>query len=57
MRQILCAAALLIALWPPPAAAQEGRPPGTAVRFTLDPVMTKGPVTAPVTIVEFSDYQ
>jgi protein-disulfide isomerase len=25
--------------------------------LTIDPAMTKGPVTAPVTIVEFSDYQ
>jgi hypothetical protein len=25
--------------------------------FTIDPAMTKGPATAPVTIVEFSDYQ
>jgi hypothetical protein len=25
--------------------------------FSIDPAMTKGPATAPVTIVEFSDYQ
>jgi protein-disulfide isomerase len=25
--------------------------------LTIDPAMTKGPATAPVTIVEFSDYQ
>jgi protein-disulfide isomerase len=25
--------------------------------FTIDPAMTRGPATAPVTIVEFSDYQ
>jgi hypothetical protein len=25
--------------------------------FTLDPIMTKGAPAAPVTIVEFSDYQ
>ncbi|MBI3625859.1 MAG: hypothetical protein HY215_06905 [Candidatus Rokubacteria bacterium] len=28
-----------------------------AVKLTLDPAMTKGPATARVTIVEFSDYQ
>ena len=28
-----------------------------APAFTLDPVMTKGAPAAPVTIVEFSDYQ
>jgi len=29
----------------------------TEVRLTLDPVMAKGSPTAPVIIVEFSDYQ
>lgn len=29
----------------------------TAVRVTIEPAMTKGPATAPVTIIEFSDYQ
>ena len=29
----------------------------TAAPFAIDPAMTKGPATAPVTIVEFSDYQ
>ena len=28
-----------------------------AFRLTFDPAMVKGPVSAPVTIVEFSDYQ
>ena len=34
--------------------AQEGTGSG---KFTINPVMSKGPATAPVTIVEFSDYQ
>ncbi len=38
----------------PGAFAQEGA--GTA-KFTVNPVMSKGPATAAVTIVEFSDYQ
>ena len=29
----------------------------TEVRLTLDPVMVKGSPSAPVIIVEFSDYQ
>jgi hypothetical protein len=29
----------------------------TPVRITIEPTMTKGPAGAPVTIVEFSDYQ
>jgi hypothetical protein len=28
-----------------------------APRLTVEPIMTKGPATAPVTIIEFSDYQ
>ena len=34
--------------------AQQGAGPG---KFAVNPVMSKGPATAPVTIVEFSDYQ
>jgi hypothetical protein len=30
---------------------------GPDLDFTINPVMTKGPARAPVTIVEFSDYQ
>ena len=37
-----------------PASAQG---PGTGVRLTIEPTMVKGPPTARVTIVEFSDYQ
>jgi hypothetical protein len=33
------------------------RAPGAQDRLTVDPTMTKGPATAAVTIVEFSDYQ
>lgn len=29
----------------------------TGLRLTIDPTMVKGPMTARVTIVEFSDYQ
>jgi protein-disulfide isomerase len=28
-----------------------------ASNLTLNPMMSRGPATAPVTIVEFSDYQ
>ena len=34
--------------------AQDGAGTG---KFTVNPVMAKGPATAPVTIMEFSDYQ
>jgi hypothetical protein len=27
------------------------------IRITVEPAMTKGPAGAPVTIIEFSDYQ
>jgi hypothetical protein len=46
---LIAAIALVTA---PGAFAQEGT--GT---FTVNPVMSKGPAAAAVTIVEFSDYQ
>ncbi len=45
------ALALAVSLWLPGCFAQ------TASSLTIDPAMTRGPATAPVTIVEFSDYQ
>ena len=48
---LIAAIALVTA---PAAFAQEGAGSG---KFTINPVMSKGPATAPVTIVEFSDYQ
>jgi hypothetical protein len=38
----------------PAALAQDGAGSG---KFSVNPVMSKGPATAAVTIVEFSDYQ
>ena len=47
--------ALALALW---VSACSGHTDGTvASTITVDPVMTKGPAEAAVTIVEFSDYQ
>jgi hypothetical protein len=42
--------ALAVLLWIAPAGAQDPK-------FTLAPAMTRGAAGAPVTIVEFSDYQ
>lgn len=38
-------------------AASIALPVRAQTRLTIDPAMTKGPASAPVTIVEFSDYQ
>jgi len=49
-RRVLVLLALLAALAPLTAAAQNGS-------LTINPMMLRGPARAPVTIVEFSDYQ
>jgi len=49
-RRALGLALVAMALEMSPAAADTDK-------FTIDPVMTRGPADAPVTIVEFSDYQ
>ena len=47
--------AVALALW---VSACSGQTDGTtAGTITVDPMMTKGPPEAAVTIVEFSDYQ
>jgi len=51
VRRLWTAAAVVVVLWAPGCFAQ----PDLAV--TVNPAMTKGAATAPVTIVEFSDYQ
>jgi len=46
---------LTLALW---VSACSGQTDGSvAGAITVDPVMTRGPADAAVTIVEFSDYQ
>jgi hypothetical protein len=47
--------AFLVALLALVGAAGGAEPP--VVDLSVDPTMVKGPRTAPVTIVEFSDYQ
>ena len=45
----------VLALVATTARAQTSAP--TPINVTIQPFMTRGPATAPVTIVEFSDYQ
>ena len=59
MQMVLAVTAALVLLIGPaaPASAQQSRQSTVDPHFTIDPVMAKGPAAAPVTIVEFSDYQ
>ncbi len=50
MRRVVSGVALTLALWASACAGQSAS-------VTIDPVMARGPEDAPVTIVEFSDYQ
>jgi hypothetical protein len=51
VRRAWTVAAIMVALWAPGCFGQAG------LAVTANPAMTRGPATAPVTIVEFSDYQ
>ena len=51
----LALTALALGLWTVVCSAQAG--PVSPGRLTVDAVMSKGPAAAPVTIVEFSDYE
>jgi hypothetical protein len=50
VRRTVNGVALAVTLWASACSAQTAT-------LTIDPVMARGPAEAPVTIVEFSDYQ
>ena len=52
MRAVAAVFALIALATASGALAQGSAPP-----FSIDPGMVRGPATAPVTIVEFSDYE
>jgi protein-disulfide isomerase len=55
VKQTIALVGLALGLWAAACSAQtESLAP---VPLTITPVMVKGPASAPVTIVEFSDYQ
>ena len=51
MKRAWAAAAIMVGLWAPGCFGQPNR------AVTVNPAMARGAATAPVTIVEFSDYQ
>ena len=51
LKRTLAGVIFTLCLWATRGFAQSDAP------FTIDPAMTKGPATASVAIVEFSDYQ
>ncbi len=56
MTRPLLPALLVVGLWISGCSAQP-EPSAPTAAITMDPLMSRGPATAAVTIVEFSDYQ